>query len=75
MRNQRGEVVTGVMVVMMCVMMLFGGMRMTHIEHGSEESRAQIEHKPSRPDESMQHMHDNGDQQAAVPQPVPADKK
>ena len=31
--NQRGEIVTGVMVVMMVAMMIFGGMSMMHGGH------------------------------------------
>lgn len=65
MRNQRGEVVTGIMVVMMAVMML-GGMRMLHGEHRAEGEHAQIEHRHSQ-DAGMQHVHDNVDEQAAVP--------
>jgi ABC-type nickel/cobalt efflux system permease component RcnA len=66
MHNQKGEVVTGIMVVMMCVMMLFGGMQMMHKEHGSEEDHAQIEHKHNH-NGDMQHRHDNVDAQAAAP--------
>ena len=47
MKNQRGEVVTGLMVVMMAVMMIFGGMHMMHGEHKSEGDHAQIKHKHS----------------------------
>jgi high-affinity Fe2+/Pb2+ permease len=66
MSNQRGEVITGVMVIIMAVMMVFGGMHMLHREHRSEEAHEQIEHKQSR-DESMRHMHDTVDEQIAVP--------
>ncbi len=66
MRNQRGEVVTGVMVIIMGVMMIFGGMHMLHGERGSKGDHAQIEHKHNN-DEDMRHMHDNVDEQDAVP--------
>ncbi len=66
MRNQRGEVVTGVMVIIMGVMMIFGGMHMLHGERGSEGDHARIEHRHSR-EEGMQHVHDNVDEQADVP--------
>lgn len=66
MRNQRGEVVTGVMVIMMVVMMIFGGMHMMHGEHGSEGDHAQIEHKHGH-DKDMQYMRDYVDEQAPVP--------
>ncbi len=66
MRNQRGEVVTAIMVVMMGVMMIFSGMHMLQVEHRSEGDQAQVDHRHSR-DEGMQHMHDNVDGQAAVP--------
>ncbi len=66
MHNQRGEIVTGVMVILMGVMMIFGGMHMLHGERGSEGDHARIEHRHTR-DEGMQRMHDNGDEQDAVP--------
>ena len=65
MQNQRGEVVLGLMAVMMCVMMFFGGMHMMRGEHRSEEDRAQVGHKHGR-DEGAQHTHDDVDEQAAV---------
>jgi hypothetical protein len=56
MHNQRGEIVIGVMVVMMIVMMagmtIFGGMHR--------------EHKHSH-DDGAQHMRDNVDERAALP--------
>ncbi len=66
MGNQRGEVVTAVMVVMMCVMMIFGGMHMFHGEHRALEDHAKIDHKHSR-DEDMQHMRGSGNEQASAP--------
>ena len=66
MRNQRGEVVIGIMVLIMGVMMIFGGMHMLHGEHKSEGNQAQIEHKHSR-GEDMRHIRNNDKEQAAVP--------
>jgi hypothetical protein len=45
MRNQRGEVVTGVMVVIMCVMMLSGGMHIDAWGLRSEGDHRQMEQK------------------------------
>ncbi len=36
MRDQRGEVVTGIMVVMMVVMIIFGGMHLMQKDHRHE---------------------------------------
>ncbi len=66
MGNQRGEVVTAVMVVMMCVMMIFGGMHMFHGEHRAEEDHAKTDHKHSR-DGDMQHMRGSSNEQASAP--------
>lgn len=66
MRNQRGEVVIAVMVVIMGLTMIIGGMRVLHGEHGSDGDHARIEHRHTH-DEGMQHMHDNVDEQTAVP--------
>jgi hypothetical protein len=65
MLNQRGEVVTGVMVVVMVVMMIFGGMHMMHGDHRSERGHAQIEHRHGH-DENMRSMRDNDDGQADI---------
>ncbi len=67
MRNQRGEVVTGVMVVIMCVMMLFGGMHMTHGEHRSEGDHRQMEQKHNHDEDGTQHMHNHAEGQDSVP--------
>ncbi len=54
MRNQKGEVVTGVMVVMMVAMMIFGGMHFMHRDHGDHgESRGAGE------DMHLDHGHDH----------------
>ena len=65
MRNQRGEVVTGLMVIMMGVMMIFSGMHMMHGEHRAERDHTQVERERGH-DKGMQHMHDNDDEQAVV---------
>ncbi len=67
MRNQRGEVVTGVMVVIMCVMMLFGGMHMMHGEHRSEGDHRQMEQKHILDEGGMQHMHNHAEGQDSAP--------
>ncbi len=67
MRNQRGEVVTGVMVVTMCVMMLFGGMHMMHGGHRSEGDHLQMEQKHNHDEDGSQHKHDHAAGQDSVP--------
>ena len=67
MRNQRGEVVTGVMVVMMGVMMIFGGMHMMHGGHWSEGDHRQMEQKHYHDEDGTQHMHNQTEGQDAVP--------
>ena len=48
--NQKGEVVTGVIVVIMCVgMMIFGGMSMMHGGHRHSDDR----------DKKVEEMHDH----------------
>ncbi len=58
--NQRGEVVTGVMVVMMCVMMLFGGMHMMHKgrRHAADQD-GRVEDKHDHQKEGMNHPQNN----------------
>jgi hypothetical protein len=65
MNNQRGEIVIGLMVVMMSVMMFLGGLHMMHGGHGPEGDRAQIEHQHDR-DKSAHHHHDSVDERDAV---------
>lgn len=61
MGDQRGEVMTGVMVVIMVVMMLFGGVHMMHGDHRHAEDHDRLEHKPDHQKEGMHHMqNDNG---------------
>ncbi len=59
MRNRRGEVVPGVMVVMMAVMMIFGGMHTMHRRHRSEGDHRQMEQKHNYDKDGTQHMHDH----------------
>lgn len=59
--DQRGEVVTGVMVVIMVVVMLFGGMHMMHGDHRHAEENHKNEHKHDC-HEGMQNIHsDDGE--------------
>ncbi len=67
MGNQKGEVVTGVMVVIMCVMMLFGGMHMMHWGHRSEESHQQMEKNHNHDEDGAQHMHNHAGGQDSIP--------
>ena len=61
--NQRGEVVTGVMVVIMCVMMLFGGMHMMHGGHGhSADQDGRVEDKHDHQKEGMHHPQNNDEE-------------
>ncbi len=67
MSNQRGEVVTGVMVVMMVGMMIFG---MVFMHSGSSADRKQ-EHS----DKGHQHMHEGHTAAEQVPVPVTEESK
>ena len=61
MGDQRGEVITGVMVAIMVVMMFFGGMHMMHGDHRHAEDHDRLEHKDDHQNERMQHkQNDNG---------------
>ncbi len=58
--NQKGEVVTGVMVVIMCVTMLFGGMHMMHGGHrhaADQDGRVEDQHYHQK--EGMHHPQNN----------------
>jgi ABC-type nickel/cobalt efflux system permease component RcnA len=57
MNNQKGEVVTGVMVVIMVGMMLFG-MIFMHGGHGDRHDHDSTEHKQEHSDKGHQHMHE-----------------
>jgi hypothetical protein len=56
MGNQRGEIVTGVMVVMMTGMMLFGGMHMMHGHQGNSDEHDRMESKHDHQKEGTHHM-------------------
>lgn len=56
MRNQKGEVVTGAMVFMMVVMMVFGGMHLMHRDHGEHRSAG------DQPKHEQGHDHEKGHQ-------------
>ena len=68
MNNQRGEVVLGVMVVMMAVMMLFGGMHVLHGEQRCGGDHRQNNEKQNQLDEGSQHQHSSGAQAIAPAQ-------
>ncbi len=55
MRNQKGEVVTAVMVLMMVGMMVFGGMALRHGDRSHKEQGTTVSQSHS---EGQQHMHD-----------------
>ncbi len=55
------------MVVIMCVMMLFGGMHMVHGGHRSGGSHQQTEQKHNRDEKGTQHMHNHAEGQDSVP--------
>ena len=64
MINQKGEVVTGVMVVMMAVMMFFGVLFMHggHKDHGVRKDHGKNEQKHEHDGMGPMHMHnDHGD--------------
>ncbi len=54
--DQRGEVMTGVMVVIMVVMMLFGGMHMMHGGHRHADDHDKAEHKTDHQKNEMHHI-------------------
>jgi len=65
--NQRGEVVTGVMVVVMVVMMLFGGMSMMHGGHRHEENQGvKAESKHDHQKEGAHERHDHNTEDSSV---------
>jgi len=67
MGNQRGEVVTGVMVVMMVVMMLFGGMTMMHggHRHAADQDK-KVEDNHDHQKEVMHEKHDHNSEDSSV---------
>ncbi len=66
MRDQRGEVVTGVMVIMMVVMMIFGGTHMMHEGHESGGEHRHMEQKHNHDKDDTQHMHNHAGGQDPV---------
>jgi hypothetical protein len=69
MSDRKGEIVTGVMVVIMAVMMvvmMFGGMHMMHGDHKSEGDNARIEKKHQH-DEETRPAPDGGKEQTTAP--------
>jgi len=69
MRNQKGEVVTGVMVVMMVVMMCVGMLSMHggHKDHGDHKDPAKDGQKHEHAGMGPQHMRqDHGDPENAI---------
>ncbi len=58
--NQKGEVMTGLMVVMMVVVMLFGGMHVMHGDHRHGEDHDRMEHRQDQQKEKMDHKY-NGE--------------
>ncbi len=59
MHNQRGEVVVGVMCVLMVVMMIFGGTHTMHGGHRSEGDHRQTAQKHNHDEDGAQHRHDH----------------
>ena len=69
MRNQKGEVVTGVMVVMMVGMMIFGMFFMHggHKDHGDSHDHGNNEQKHEHAGVGTKHMnHDHGDPENSI---------
>ena len=60
MKNQRGEVVTGLMVAMMAVMMIFGMVYM-HGSHGNSHDHKSAVHRQEQSEKGHQHMHDQNE--------------
>jgi hypothetical protein len=75
--NQRGEVVTGVMVVIMCVMMLFGGMHMMHGGHGrhAADQDGRVEDKHDHQKEGMHHPQNNDGESHSAQEEDPGSQK
>lgn len=64
--NQRGEVITGVMVAIMVVMMLFGGMHMMHGSHQHDDGPERSEHKHDHQKKEMHHEQSGDRENSAV---------
>jgi hypothetical protein len=65
--NQRGEVIFGVMMIIMCAVMLFGGMHMMHGGHRhSDDGNRRVEEKHDyRNEERHRRLNDNGEYRSA----------
>lgn len=65
--NQRGEVIIGVMMIIMCAVMLFGGMHMMHGGHRhSDDGNGRVEEKHDyRKVERHHPLNDNGEYRSA----------
>jgi hypothetical protein len=64
MKNEKGEVVIGVMAVLMVVMMVFGHMGMGHRDHGGGHGHHMVHEHSGK---QTQHAHDGGPVGAAQP--------
>ena len=73
MNNQKGEVVTGVMVVIMVGMMIFGMFSM-HGGHGDRHDHKNVEQKQGQVEKGQQHMHDGDHAPEQDPRSAPEEK-
>lgn len=74
MKNQSGEVVTGVMVVIMVGMMIFGKFFM-HGSHGDRQDHKNVEHKQDNAEKGHQHMHEGHNAHEQAPPSDPDENK
>ncbi len=74
MNNQRGEVVTGVMVAIMVGMMIFGMFSM-HGGQGDRRDRKNVEHKQDHAEKGHQHMHEGHNPAEQAPLPATEENK
>ncbi len=65
MDNQKGEVVTAVLVIMMGVMMIFSGLHLLREDRGYERDHAQVHGHHN--DGGMQHMRGHYDERDGIP--------
>ena len=75
--NQRGEVVTGVIVVIMCLgMMIFGGMGMMHggHRHAADQDK-RVEDKHDHQKEGMHHPQNNDGEYPSTQDEEPGPQK
>jgi hypothetical protein len=57
----------GVIMIVMCVMMMFGGMHMKHGGHRSEGDHPRMEQKHDHDENGTQHMHNHAGGQDSIP--------